>query len=407
MTEINRREFLGAAGAAGIATLAGCGGSGSSSQTLKVGMLLPETGDLGPLGTPMISAGELAVQFVNNGDTAFEVDARTEDTQTQQSAGISAANSLVNAGYSGIVGPASSGINIPVSNQVFIPNEVVGISPSSTALSVTSLEDNDYIYRTAPSDALQGSVLAQIAREDLGHETAATMYVNNDYGQQLSGAFVSAFEERGGTVQNEVSFEKQQSSYTSRIQQAVGDDPDTMLVVGYPTSGVQLFKDYYGGYDAERSILVTDGLKDSDLPNQVGQEMTNVRGSSPLAAGPAKETFTSAFQEEYGEEPGVFTSQTFDAAAVIMLANAAAGENTGEALRDNIRTVANPGGSEVTPENLVEGIEMAANGDEVQYLGASSSVDFDDAGDMKAVTYEHFKFGADGIETVSEVGFGG
>jgi ABC-type branched-subunit amino acid transport system substrate-binding protein len=428
MSVINRRNFLKGAGVAGIVSLAGCAGDngdgetttdtgngdtgttqagGVESRTIKLGLLLPETGDLGQLGQPMVNAGQLAVKTVNDADIPLDVDARTEDTQTQQSAGISAANSLVNAGYPAVVGPASSGINIPVSKQVFIPNGIVGISPSSTALTVTTLDDNDYIYRTAPSDALQGKVLGQIADEELGHQTAATMYVNNDYGQQLSNAFVDAFEGRGGTIQNEVSFEKQQSSYTSRIQQAAGDDPGVIVVIGYPASGVQLFKDYYVDFDADRSMLVTDGLKESTLPNQVGHNMTNVGGSSPLAAGPAKDAFNTAYQEEYDSEPGVFTSQTFDAAAVVMLANAAAGENSGTAVRDQMREVANPGGTEVSPENLPEGIEMAAAGEEIQYVGASSSVDFDDAGDMTAVTYEYFKFQeGGGVETVTEIPFG-
>ncbi|MFB6082078.1 MAG: ABC transporter substrate-binding protein [Halanaeroarchaeum sp.] len=429
MSGIDRRKFLKGAGIAGIAGLAGCtgggggeettttsggggtttsGGGGVPSRTIKLGILLPQTGDLGQLGQPMVNAGELAVQQVNDADIALDVDHRVEDTQTQQSAGISAGNSLVNAGYPAVVGPASSGINIPVSKQVFIPNDVIGISPSSTALSVTSLEDNDYIYRTAPSDALQGKVLAQIAAENLGHTTASTMYVNNDYGQQLSRAFSDAFKKQGGTVQQQISFEKQQSSYTSRLNAALGDDPDTLVIIGYPASGVQIFKDYYADYSADRDILITDGLKKNSLPNQVGHDMTNVGGSSPLAAGPAVDAFTSAYQNEYDAEPGVFTSHTFDAAAVTMLANAAAGENSGAAVRDQMRNVANPGGTEVSPENLAEGIEMAASGETVQYVGASSSVDFDDAGDMKAVTYQYFRFKeGGGVETVETINFGG
>ena len=430
MSGIDRRNFLKGAGIVGIAGLAGCTGGGGGdtttttesnggggttttsngvqARTIKLGILLPETGDLGQLGQPMVNAGELAVKMVNDADIAIDVDSRTEDTQTQQSAGISAANSLVNAGYPAVVGPASSGINIPVSKQVFIPNGVVGISPSSTALSVTSLDDNDYIYRTAPSDALQGKVLGQIATDNLGHSTASTMYVNNDYGQQLSSAFAGAFENSGGTVQKQVSFEKEQSSYTSRLQQALGDDPDVLIVIGYPASGIQIFKDYYADYDANRDILITDGLKKNTLPNQVGHDMTNVGGSSPLAAGPAVDVFTSAYKNEYESDPGVFTSQTFDAAAVTMLANAAAGENTGSAIRDQMRNVANPGGTKVSPENLGEGITMAAKGEEIQYVGASSSVDFDENGDMTAVTYQYFKFKeGGGVTTVDKINFGG
>ncbi|MFB6135080.1 MAG: ABC transporter substrate-binding protein [Halanaeroarchaeum sp.] len=424
MSDIDRRKFLTTAGAVGIAGLAGCSGDGNgttttgdgngttttgvASRTAKLGILLPQTGDLGPLGVPMVKAAELAVERVNSGGGPIEVNHRVEDTQTSQSAAISAANSLVNAGYPAVVGPASSGINLPVSKQVFIPSEIVGISPSSTALSVTNLQDNGYIFRTAPSDALQGQVLGQIAKQTLGHTTASTMYVNNTYGQQLSRAFTSSFESQGGTVQKEVSFDKQQSSYTSRLQQALGNDPDTLAVIGYPVSGVQIFRDYYADYSADRDILITDGLKDNTLPEKVGHDMSNVGGSSPLAAGPASDAFASAFQSAYGAEPGVFTAHTFDAAAVSMLANAAAGENSGSAVRDEMTPVANPDGTEVTPENLAEGVTMAASGESVQYLGASSSVDFDENGDMRAVTYEYFRFTGDGgIERVDTIKFGG
>lgn len=434
MADIDRRKFLKAAGAAGaIGLFAGCqgeqgGGSetttttadeGGSEETttatttaeqsreVKVGILLPETGDLGQLGQPMIDAGQLAVKMVRDSDAPFEIDVQVEDTQTAQSAGISAANSLVNGGYPAVVGPASSGINIPVSKQVYIPNEVVGISPSSTAVSVTNLQDNDFVFRTAPSDALQSQVLAQVAAEQLDGSTAATMFVNNDYGQGLSNAFASAFEENGGTVQAEVSFEKEQSSYTSRLQRALGDDPDVFVVIGYPASGVQIFKDYYADYSGDRDILVTDGLKESTLPQQVGQDMTNVGGTSPLASGPASDAFASAFQEEYGSEPGVFTAHTFDATATIMLANAAAGENSGPAVRDNMRTIANPEGTTITPENLGEGMEMAANGEPIKYEGASSAVDFDENGDMKAVAYEYFTFTSDGVSREDKINFGG
>ncbi|MFB6114161.1 MAG: ABC transporter substrate-binding protein [Halodesulfurarchaeum sp.] len=356
----------------------------------------------------MIKAAELAISAVNDADVPQTIDHQVQDTQTNQSAGISGATTLVNAGYPAVVGPASSGINIPVSKQVFIPNEIVGISPSSTAPSVTNLNDNGFIFRTAPSDRLQGRVLAQIAYENQGNRTAATLYVNNDYGQGLSEAFSSSFTERGGTVQAKVSFEKQQSSYTSRLNRALRDDPDVLVVIGYPQSGVQLFKDYYADYSMDRDILVTDGLKSGDLPERVGHSMTNVGGSSPLASGPARDAFNTAFTEAYGQDPGVFTAHTYDAAAVVMLANAAAGENSGPPVRDQMNPVAKPGGTSVTPENLAEGVKMAAEGEDVKYDGASSAVDFDENGDMKTVTYQYFKFTEAGdIKTVETVNFGG
>ncbi|MDG5777677.1 ABC transporter substrate-binding protein [Haloarculaceae archaeon H-GB2-1] len=195
---------------------------GGTDRTAKVGMLLPETGDLASVGKPMIQAGELAAKVINDGDSSIEIDLGFEDSQTSPQAGVNAANSLVNAGYPAVCGSASSGVNVPVSKQVFIPNQVVGCSPSSTALSVSFLEDDDFIFRTAPSDLLQGQVLAQVSAERLGGSTASTLYVNNDYGQQLSQQYSDTFtEDHSGSVWQQTGFQKQQSSYTSVLNKAL------------------------------------------------------------------------------------------------------------------------------------------------------------------------------------------
>ena len=178
--------------------------------------------------------------------------------------------------------------------------------------------------------------------------------------------------------------------------------PDALIVIGYPEDGTQLFRDYYSVSDGSEEILVPDGLRDGALPGQVGDDMENVTGTAPAAGGPAQEAFNSQFQDEYGEGPGVFTSQTYDSVAVQLLANAAAGENSGQAVRDQLRRVANPGGMEVTPSNFVEGIEAAANGEDVNYQGASSSVNFNDAGDPASAAYAIWEFdGADSESTTT------
>ncbi|WP_458190155.1 ABC transporter substrate-binding protein [Haladaptatus sp. NG-WS-4] len=196
---------------------------GGKNRTIRVGILLPETGDLGSTGKPMIQASRLPVKQVNDAGINVSVKAQVEDTQTAKSASLSGANALVNAGYPAISGPASSGNNIPVSKQVYSKQSVVGCSPSSTALTVTNLQDKDFVFRTAPSDLLQGQVMAQVAAKRLKGKTASTLYVNNSYGQQLSNKFASSFKnDQGGKILNKVSFNKGESSYTSVIKKATG-----------------------------------------------------------------------------------------------------------------------------------------------------------------------------------------
>jgi ABC-type branched-subunit amino acid transport system substrate-binding protein len=194
----------------------------SMDRTVQVGILLPETGDLASVGGPMIQAAQLPVKEVNDSDLGLSVDAQVQDTQTQPEAGISGAEALVNAGVPAVCGTASSGVNVPVSQQVLIPNQVVGCSPSSTALNVTNLEDDDFIFRTAPSDFLQGRVMAQVGSDRLSTSNAATLFVNNEYGQQLSNRFAEVFEnEFDGSVSQQVAFNIGESSYTSVIEQAL------------------------------------------------------------------------------------------------------------------------------------------------------------------------------------------
>ena len=381
-------------GAAGTVALAGCSGNDGdgSDRTINQGFLLPLTGDLGALGTAMRDAGIMATQQVNDADIGLTVDKQEEDTQTTIPEAISGANALVNADYPMMVGGATS--NIEIGNQVFVPNEMVACSPSNTLPTLRTFEDDGLFFRTTPGDRYQGFAMAQAAAERLGGiETAATTYINDDYGQLLSQWFTDHFEQGfGGTVQEQVVHDPVQSSYSSKLQTTLQGNPDLFVAITYPQTGTQLFSDYYADFDTDRPIMLTDGTKSPTLPDEVGRSMNNAIGTFPAADGPAFDNFVSMYEEEYGNAAAAFTAQTYDASAITILANAAAGENDGPTIAEEMSNVANPGGTEVTIDNLAEGVEMAANGEEIQYSGASSAVDFDDQGDLTAGSYEIWGF---------------
>jgi len=141
-----------------------------------------------------------------------------------------------------------------------------------------------------------------------------------------------------------------------------GDDsdvPDAVMVVGFPQSGIQLFRDYYSEFadqSPDLDIIVPDGLIDPDLPGEVDNDMNNVIGTNPSAAGPGAEFYADEYEAAYGESPGVFTAQAYDAMAVNILATVAAGENDGTEVRNRVRTVTNPDGEEFGPETLVDAV---------------------------------------------------
>jgi ABC-type branched-subunit amino acid transport system substrate-binding protein len=432
--DVQRRDVLKGVGITGISVgLAGCNGNGNGNgedtatdegngngdttegngngngdmgMQARVGVLLPETGDLGSLGATIRDGALLAATQVNDADVDVSVDTQVEDTQTTPQAGVSGAEALVNAGYPSVVGSASSNVNLTITREVLIPNEVVGMSPSSTAPAVTDLEDDDYIFRTAPSDVLQGQALGLVAEDNVGASSTATLFLNDAYGQALEQQYVNECEERGIEVTNRVSLETEQSSYSAQWRDALDGDPDAVMVVAFPASGIQLFSDYYNDFAGDETIIVPDGLIDDSLPTEVDNDFGNVVGTSPASAGPGADFFASSYEEEYGGSPQVFNAQAYDAMAVHILAQVAAGGDAdGTAVRDNMRPVSNPDGTEVTPSELTNGIEMLMNGEEINYQGASSPVNFDDEGDMRAVTYGIFEVEDRNFEQVDSIEF--
>lgn len=419
-----RRQVIRSIGAAGVAGLAGCptpnnggdggaatGSLGSRSTAVKLGVLAPETGPLSEQGRAIRDAALLPARQLNSAELPVGFDTRVEDTQFDPQAGISAAESLVAAGYPMITGPAFSVVTLEVARDVLIPEQVVGCSPASTSPAVTDLDD-DYVFRTAPSDARHGQALAQVATDRRDARTAATLYVDDSYGRTLSESFTSAFAERGGTTQTQVAFQKAQDSYESPLETALADEPDMLLVVGFPASGVQLFRDYYDDYSPDRPIIVTDGLRNAALPNEVGNEMHNVVGTALTGTGSHFDSFEDLHTTEYGQHPGdvfdrslaeLFTAIAYDASAVLILANIAAGENSGSDIRKEMRSVANPPGETVGPHNLPDAVELVSQGASVQYAGASSPVTFDDNGDMSDVSYEVWEFDTGSPAEISQL----
>jgi len=405
--DYTRRAVLGTVGAAGITGVAGCLGGddegGDGSTTIRLGMLMGLTGELEAVGPPIRDGAMLAVDQVNDADADVTVDVQVEDTNTDPSQGVDRAEALLMSDYQMVCGALSSAVSLSVLENVALPNEMVMCSPASTSPEFTGYPDGGYFFRTPPTDSLQGIVLADIAANRFGHDTASALFLDNTYGQGLSAAFVSAFEdEHGGTVQTTQNFQSGRASYTPELEAVLADDPGVLLVVALEESGVRILNDFYDTYDTGTvDILVPDGLRSEAIPADVEGDLSNVTGTSPGVGGPGLEEFTDRYQEAYDREPGIFTHQAYDAAAALMLAGARADAAPGS-ISHNMWWNTDPGGESVGISNLAEGVETAAGGDLVHYQGVSGPVNFDANGDLGSAVYDLYEFTADGINVIEQ-----
>jgi len=407
---------------AGGVGLASCGGDddeeggpagGEASLDLVIGDLIPLSGDFADFGPPGEKAADLAQDQINAAvhevGADHDVSVIHEDDETQPQAAVSATRKLLAEDASCIAGAWASANTIPVAESVTIPEGLLQIT-ISTSDEITGLEDDGVVNRITPPDSFQGPALADVMEDELGTVEGKTVNIgarNDAYGTNLADAFSSAWEDKGGTVGEEVIYDPEQPSYDSEAGQLVSGDPDAFVIIDFPETynkvGPALVRT--GEWDPARTWTV-DGLNSSELPKSAGEEATEgMRGTVPGV--PEGESAAEAFDELYTEAPGpgreAFDSHNFDNIILCYLSAVAAGSTDGPAMADQVRAVSGPPGEQFSFEQLPDAIEALQQGDDIDYEGASGPIDMNDAGDTTAGVYDIWRFKGAEIDTFEEV----
>ncbi|BDI15311.1 amino acid ABC transporter substrate-binding protein [Nostoc cf. commune SO-36] len=387
----------------------------SNSKGLKIGSLLPTTGDLASVGQQMLGSVPLLVDTVNacggvNGEPVTLVQV---DDQTDPRAGAAGMTKLATLDkVAGVVGSFASSVS-SAAVSIATPNKVMLVSPGSTSPVFTEkAQKGDYKgfwARTAPPDTYQALALAQLARKK-GFKRVSTVVINNDYGVGFEKAFVQTFEKLGGTIVNKdkpVRYDPKAQTFDTEAAAAFAGKPDAVLAVLYAETGSLFLKAaYQQGVTKGVQILLTDGVKSPTFPEQVGKDgdkfiLTGAIGTVPGSNGKALEAFNKLWKDKKGGAPGEYAPQAWDAAALLTLAAQAAKENTGVGIASKIREVSNGTGTEVT--DVCEGLKLLKNGQKINYQGASGNVDVDANGDVVGV-YDVWTVGDDGqIKVIDKV----
>jgi len=412
MSEQTRRDLLkrlGVGSTAGVVSLAGCaqqsddgggdgGGDGETTTTeagdesmstesgdgesgggeaITIGTLFPVTGTNSAYGGGHQEAANLAAEEINEagGPLDREITTINRDTEGNPSRAAQKFRTMINEeGIVGLVGPYSSGIGTTLA-PVARDNRVMEVSNGNTSPALATAgvnEDNGVKYygRTAPNDVQQALVMGRILNQRIEAETASFLYVDNPYGQGLAEQASENFE---GETLSMVGYSQQTNDYTSTLDSVFEDDPDAVGAVMYPGNGRTILNQWsqggYGGqWVAAEAILAPQLLSDlSDIVE--GMFIT-----SPQTAN--SETFIS----NMGGESAVtqFAPHAYDATYLEALAIQQAGEASGTAIAENIRSVSRGEGTTVGVGEFQAGKEALANDESVNYDGASGSVDLNE-----------------------------
>ncbi|MDB9278430.1 ABC transporter substrate-binding protein [Halorubrum ezzemoulense] len=391
----DRRTLLKLTGGAGLVGLSGClsttddgsdgsdgsdgGDGGDSTEAYEIGMVDSQTGSLSAFGERNQRGVDLALSMVNEvGINGRDLDIVVEDSESENQGGIAAAQKLVNQdGVPFLIGAVGSGVSLAIYESVIEGTDVVQLSQNSTGLNLTEFPG---LLRMSPSGRSQSLALSNLISDD-GYDEVAITYVNNDYGQSLTDAFVDAYE---GEVVYNTPHDQDQQSYSSVISEMNSSGADAWLFITYQAEFATMVNEVFSsGYEAQ--FYGADSVSGDNVlentPEGSTEGMKIVVPSAPVEE-ENYQSFADTFESEYGRQPTSWAAYAYDCVINAALAIQAADEFTGAALQDTVRRVSGPEGETVTSFEAASGILADGGGpDDVDYQGVSGPIDFDENGD--------------------------
>jgi branched-chain amino acid transport system substrate-binding protein len=346
------------------------------AEDVKLGIIFGFTGPIESLTQPMAAAAELAMKEATDsgiflgGSTVSSV--RGDSTCIDSAAAVSAAERLVTSDkVNAIVGGDCSGVTGAILQNVARPNGIVMISPSATSPALSTAEDDGLFFRTSPSDARQGQIMTEILMEQ-GITRVPVTYTNSDYGKGLAEAFEAAFTAAGGTVTLNAAHEDGKADYSAEVGALAAAGGDRLVIAGYIDQGgggvLRAALDA-GAFD---SFHFPDGMISVNLEDNFGSEIDGSTGQHPGTDSPGAAAVADMGKANGFDGTSPFAPESYDAAALLILAMQAAGSSASADLKGKVMEVANAPGEKIYPGELAKALKILADGGDVDYVGGSA-----------------------------------
>jgi branched-chain amino acid transport system substrate-binding protein len=368
---------------------------GETDEVLTIGGLLPQTGDLSFLGPPMEAGTGMAVDDVNaaGGVLGSDIEFLPGDSgDADPDVANPTVDAHLSAGADVILGAASSGISLNVIDKVTGACKIQ-FSPANTSPQFTDYDDDDLYFRTAPSDILQGQVLADLMVDD-GVASAAILARQDSYGEGLLQYTQLPFEEQGGEVVLDQVYDPEAQSFEAEVDAVVSEDPDALVMIGFDESSRILSSLFEQGFTPdEKQIYLVDG----NIGNALGEDfdepgtLVGVRGTLPSAE------LTDDFRDRLLEvDPDLtdfsYSAEAYDAVVITALAAIAAESDDPAAVAAQINGITRDGEACETFEDC---LALLDEGEDIDYNGPSGPQEFSQPGEPTAASFAIMSYGED------------
>ena len=277
---------------------------------------------------------------------------------------------------SAILGPSSGPIVAMASIADRYKTPIISQFAGTTNFSSVG---GEYLFRTVASDASDGAAVAEYLSEEKAEDVV--IIVQNDQSTITAG---SAAEERlegvGSTVLETIKYNPGQPSYQAVVQQAVSANADAIYLAGGQESAITILREMRDLGISSDEIIVSADLVVPDVIEALGADWADGLAGVTAKADDKRPQYVSlakAYEKRYGEEPGIFVENAYDAVMLVALAATAAESTCPAAVAEKLPEVAADG---TAATSFAEAAKAIAAGADVDYDGASGPVDFDETG---------------------------
>ena len=344
------------------------------ADNVKIGIILGFTGPIESLAPVMAKSAEMAINEVNKSGkfSHGKIDSvRGDSTCVDAAAAQAAAERLITSEkVNAIMGADCSGVTTAVLKNVAMPNGIVMISPSATSPALSTEPDNGLFFRTAPSDARQGEVIADLLMEK-GYKTAALSHTNNDYGKGLAASIEKNFTSKGGKITITASHEDGKADYSAEVAALAQAGGDILIVAGYLDQGGKGIIQASLDSDAFSKFFLPDGMIGDALPKAIGPDLNGSIGSVPGTDSPGAAKY-SELANKAGFKSGPYGPESYDGAALIMLAMEKSKSTKSNVFKNSIMDIANAPGEKIFPGELGKALSLIKAGKDIDYVGATA-----------------------------------
>ncbi len=368
-----------------------------AAPTLHIGVILPETGQLGEYGVPMIASVQLAIEDIRAGGGDVEV--TYADSGTDPDVATESVNRLLGEGAHVVVGAAASGISQAFIQKLY-EERIPQCSPSNTSPSFTGQENAAYYFRTAPSDAIVAPVIADTIVSE-GGTRVAILARADDYGVALRDLVDNALQSVGAET-HVTTYDPNSAVFSAEVEAVKGYEPDAILLISFIPDGASLTRGLIEAGFSPDMMYGSDGMHTPNLWESVDASNPEVLDGLTLfvATGPAIPAYVE-FNErlaEVSEGNFVFGAQSYDCTVILALASRAAASTNGDDIITAVGAVTRDGTECTTYGDCAALIDA---GQDVAYVGKVGSLKLDDGGDPTVATYKVSRF--EGSELVEQI----